>query len=60
MTRFLQIIWFGVFQYCFIRVFMTLVALVTQAVNRYCLESLSPAFAHVWVGFIKFPCVSFD
>lgn len=28
---------------------MTLVALVTQATGRYCLESLNPAFAHVWV-----------
>lgn len=30
---------------------MTLVAVITQAVGRYCLESLSPAFAHVWVRF---------
>lgn len=45
----LQIIWFGVFQYCFVRVFMTFVALVTQIFHRYCQESLSPAFAHIWV-----------
>ena len=30
---------------------MTLVAVITQAVGRYCLESVSPAFAHVWVSF---------
>ena len=47
-----QIIWFGVYQYCSIRVFMTLVALITQAVGRYCQESISPAFAHVWVSMI--------
>ena len=29
---------------------MTLVAVITQAVGRYCLESVSPAFAHVWVN----------
>ena len=29
---------------------MTLVAVITQAVGRYCLESISPAFAHVWVS----------
>lgn len=29
---------------------MTLVAVITQAVGRYCLESVSPAFAHVWVS----------
>lgn len=45
-----QIIWFGVFQYCFVRVAMTLVAVVTQATGNYCLESLNPAFAHVWVS----------
>ena len=28
---------------------MTIVAVVTQAFGRYCLESDSPAFAHVWV-----------
>ena len=28
---------------------MTLVALVTQAAGIYCLESLNPAFAHIWV-----------
>lgn len=45
-----QIIWFGVFQYCFVRVAMTVVAVVTQATGNYCLESLNPAFAHVWVS----------
>lgn len=30
---------------------MTLVAVITQAAGRYCLESLNPAFAHVWVGY---------
>lgn len=45
-----QIIWFGVFQYCFVRVAMTVVAFVTQATGKYCLESLNPAFAHVWVS----------
>lgn len=28
---------------------MTVVAVITQAFGRYCLESLNPAFAHVWV-----------
>lgn len=28
---------------------MTVVAVVTQATGNYCLESLNPAFAHVWV-----------
>lgn len=45
-----NIIWFCVFQYCFIRVFMTIVAVISQAFDRYCEDSLSPAFAHVWVS----------
>lgn len=28
---------------------MTCVAVVTEAVNLYCLESLNPAFSHIWV-----------
>jgi hypothetical protein len=44
-----QIIWIGVFQYCFIRVFFTVVSVVTQVAGRYCEASLNPAFAHVWV-----------
>jgi hypothetical protein len=49
LTLLAQVIWTGVFQYCFIRVFMTITAVVTQAANRYCLESLNPVFAHIWV-----------
>ena len=45
----MQIIWFAVFQYCFVRVFCTFMALIAQAVGRYCVDSLSPLFAHVWV-----------
>jgi hypothetical protein len=39
----------GVFQYCFIRVLFTIVAVGTEAIGRYCQDSLSPAFAHIWV-----------
>ncbi|KAF2862450.1 DUF300-domain-containing protein [Piedraia hortae CBS 480.64] len=44
-----NIIWIGVFQYCFVRVFFTIVAVLAESQGRYCEESLSPAFAHVWV-----------
>lgn len=44
-----NVIWVCIFQYCFIRVFFTLVAVGTQAADLYCLESLNPAFSHVWV-----------
>jgi hypothetical protein len=53
-----NVIWTGVFQYCFIRVFMTFTALITQALERYCQESLSPAFAHVWVICIEAAAVT--
>src|ERR1700761_3768967 len=45
----MQVIWVSIFQYCFIRVFFTIVSVITQAVHLYCLESLSPAFSHIWV-----------
>lgn len=44
-----QIIYVGIYQYCFIRVLFTFVAMFTQLFGRYCQSSLSPAFAHVWV-----------
>ncbi|KAI9753215.1 MAG: Phosphatidylglycerol/phosphatidylinositol transfer protein [Chaenotheca gracillima] len=44
-----NIVWLGVYQYCFVRVFFTLISLVTQVAGVYCEESISPAFAHVWV-----------
>ncbi|KAH8167809.1 hypothetical protein CIB48_g419 [Xylaria polymorpha] len=48
-----NIIWIGVYQYCFIRVAMTIVAVVTQYFDRYCESSNSPVFAHVWVIVIE-------
>lgn len=44
-----NIIWVAVFQYCFFRVAMTIVAVLTQYWGRYCLESLNPAFSRIWV-----------
>jgi hypothetical protein len=32
---------------------MTIVAVVTQVFGRYCLESLNPAFSHVWVMVVE-------
>ncbi|KAJ5833692.1 hypothetical protein N7474_002003 [Penicillium riverlandense] len=51
-----NIIWVGVFQYCFMRVLMTIVAVASEAGDRYCQDSLSPAFAHVWV--VTFEAIS--
>ena len=45
-----NIIWCGIYQYCFIRVAMTIVAVVTQYFDKYCESSNSPVFAHIWVG----------
>lgn len=44
-----NIIWLGVYQYCFVRVSMTVTAVVTQYFERYCESSNSPLFAHIWV-----------
>ncbi|OQE14915.1 hypothetical protein PENSTE_c032G05040 [Penicillium steckii] len=43
-----NIIWTGVFQYCVMRVLMTIVSVLAQATGRYCEESMSPAFARIW------------
>ncbi|KAJ9302767.1 hypothetical protein DTO271G3_141 [Paecilomyces variotii] len=53
-----NIIWTGIFQYCLIRVLMTIVAVATQTVGLYCEESLSPAFSHIWVLVLESICVS--
>ncbi|KAE8354281.1 organic solute transporter Ostalpha-domain-containing protein [Aspergillus coremiiformis] len=43
-----NIVWVSVFQYCLLRVLMTIVAVVSQHLNVYCEESLNPAFSHIW------------
>ncbi|KAK0645635.1 organic solute transporter Ostalpha-domain-containing protein [Cercophora newfieldiana] len=44
-----NIIWIGVYHYCFVRVAGTITAVVTQYFGKYCESSNSPVFAHVWV-----------
>ncbi|KAL4737505.1 organic solute transporter Ostalpha-domain-containing protein [Aspergillus similis] len=51
-----NVIWVGVFQYCFLRVLMTIVAVITQKFDLYCESSLNPAFSHIWVLAIE--CVA--
>ncbi|CEL09886.1 hypothetical protein ASPCAL13014 [Aspergillus calidoustus] len=51
-----NVVWVGVFQYCLLRVLMTIVAVVTQKFDVYCEQSLNPAFAHIWVLAIE--CVA--
>ncbi|RKF77341.1 Transmembrane protein 184C [Golovinomyces cichoracearum] len=48
-----NIIWTGVYQYCFIRVTMTIVAIITEYYGIYCESSQSPVFAHIWVMVIE-------
>ncbi|TWU77307.1 hypothetical protein ED733_004767 [Metarhizium rileyi] len=44
-----NIIWIGVYHYCFIRVAMTISAVVLQYFHRYCESSNSPVFGHIWI-----------
>ncbi|KAF2235742.1 DUF300-domain-containing protein [Viridothelium virens] len=44
-----NVIWLSIFQYCFVRVLFTLVSCLSEFFNRYCEDSLNPAFAHIWV-----------
>ncbi|KAI1342361.1 DUF300-domain-containing protein [Xylariaceae sp. FL0016] len=48
-----NIIWIGIYHYCFIRVAMTITAVVTQHFDRYCESSNLPVFAHIWVVAIE-------
>ncbi|CAK7272798.1 hypothetical protein SEPCBS57363_005328 [Sporothrix epigloea] len=48
-----NIIWIGIYHYCFIRVTMTVTAVVTQYFGRYCESSNSPVFSHVWILVIE-------
>ncbi|KAI1816940.1 DUF300-domain-containing protein [Poronia punctata] len=48
-----NIVWVCVYQYCFMRVAMTVVAVVTQHYRLYCESSNSPVFAHIWVILIE-------
>ncbi|TVY78412.1 Transmembrane protein [Lachnellula suecica] len=48
-----NIIWTGVYQYCFIRVTMTITAVITQVFGKYCESSNSPVFAHIWILVIE-------
>ncbi len=43
-----NVVWVGVFQYCLIRVFFTIVSGISQYFGRYCAASLNPAFVHIW------------
>lgn len=52
-----NIMWIGVYHYCFIRVSMTIVAVVTQHYKRYCESSMSPLFSHVWVRLSLSSCL---
>ncbi|RCI09831.1 hypothetical protein L249_3996 [Ophiocordyceps polyrhachis-furcata BCC 54312] len=46
---YLNVVWIGVYHYCFIRVAMTVSAVVAQYFKRYCESSNSPVFGHIWV-----------
>ncbi|OAA57037.1 DUF300 domain containing protein [Niveomyces insectorum RCEF 264] len=48
-----NIIWIGIYHYCFIRVAMTITAVVTQYFDRYCESSNSPVFSHIWIIVIE-------
>ncbi|KAF1972380.1 DUF300-domain-containing protein [Bimuria novae-zelandiae CBS 107.79] len=45
-----NVVWLCIFQYCFIRPFFTVVAVVTQHYSRYCQSSKDPRFAYIWVA----------
>ncbi|KAK3353572.1 organic solute transporter Ostalpha-domain-containing protein [Lasiosphaeria hispida] len=48
-----NIIWIGIYHYCFIRIAMTITAVATQYFHRYCESSNSPFFGHIWIVIIQ-------
>jgi len=48
-----NVIWIGIFQYCFVRVVCTIASVIAEAFGRYCESSLHPAFGHVWIMVIE-------
>ncbi|EGO59739.1 hypothetical protein NEUTE1DRAFT_61419 [Neurospora tetrasperma FGSC 2508] len=48
-----NIIWIGVYHYCFVRVAMTVAAVLSQYYGRYCESSNSPMFGHIWITAIQ-------
>ncbi|PHH66079.1 hypothetical protein CDD81_604 [Ophiocordyceps australis] len=48
-----NIIWIGIYHYCFIRVAMTISAVVAQYFERYCESSNLPVFGHIWIILIN-------
>ena len=45
-----NVVWLGVYQYCFMRVAMTIVSVITQYFGKYCESSNGIQFAHIWVS----------
>ncbi|KAK3390273.1 putative DUF300 domain protein [Podospora didyma] len=48
-----NILWIGIYHYCFIRVAMTISAVTTQYFGRYCESSNSPLFGHIWIVVVQ-------
>lgn len=48
-----NIVWIGVYHYCFVRVAMTVAAVLSQYHGRYCESSNSPMFGHIWIVAIQ-------
>ncbi|KAF2714689.1 DUF300-domain-containing protein [Pleomassaria siparia CBS 279.74] len=54
-----NVVWISIFQYCFIRPFFTVVAVLAQTQGKYCQSSKDPRFAYIWVAGFEAISVSF-
>ncbi|KAF2836788.1 DUF300-domain-containing protein [Patellaria atrata CBS 101060] len=43
-----NIVWAGMYQYCFVRIVVTVVAVWAENTHRYCAHSFDPSFMSVW------------
>ncbi|KAK4550724.1 hypothetical protein LTR36_000303 [Oleoguttula mirabilis] len=44
----INILWIGIFQYCLVKVVLSIVAVILEKVDLYCSSSTSPLFGHIW------------
>ncbi|PHH88941.1 hypothetical protein CDD83_6861 [Cordyceps sp. RAO-2017] len=54
-----NIIWIGVYQYCFVRVGLTISGIIANGVGKYCEDSNSPAFAKIWPRALQITVLGF-
>lgn len=54
-----NIIYAGIFQFCFTRPLLTIIASIAQSQKIFCDKSTKPEYAHLWIAILQGICVVF-